>query len=154
MLPNQCLFNECKGSPNAFGVCNQLQCPCFSYRLLAFTYALSHLATTKQNHGEHLCLAMRFLIINKRVAFKPLVWHKPLLYKIQCVYIWILPKKEKCLTIVASRCAAHKFLIWVLWTRLVHYGSDHFKFMVALLTDQSLVEMMKPHLTTHVDASD
>ena len=58
-------------------VCCQLQCTCFAYRMLAFTYALSHFAITKQNHGGHLCLATRFPICNKRVAFKPLVWHKP-----------------------------------------------------------------------------
>ena len=74
--------------------CCQLQCTCFAYRMLAFTYALSHFAITKQNHGEHICLADRFPICNKRIAFKPLVWHKPFLYKIQCVYIWILPKRK------------------------------------------------------------
>jgi len=65
-----------------------------------------------------------------------------------------LTKKEKCLTIAVSRCAAHKLLIWVLWTRPVQYGSDHFQLMVVLLKDQTLVGMMKPHLANHVVASD
>jgi hypothetical protein len=63
-------------------------------------------------------------------------------------------KKEKWLTIAVSRCAAHKLLIWVLWTRAVQYGSDHFQLMVVLLKDQTLVGMMKPHLANHVVASD
>ena len=52
---------------------------------------------TCQSRGKTILtvvFAMCFSICNGRVAFKPLIWHKPLLYRIQCVYIVVPPKRK------------------------------------------------------------
>ena len=60
---------------------------------LAFTNVLTHVNQKASPNGETV-FVKRFSIFNQRVAFKPLVWHKPFLYRIQCVYI-VIPSQWK-----------------------------------------------------------
>ena len=88
-------FNDRNGSPDALCVCWELQCfilPIPNALPLQMSF---HTCPSRSKTILRVCVvAMCFSLCNKRVALKPLVWHKPFLYKFQCVYIEILPKRK------------------------------------------------------------